>query len=686
MPDSDKQSGSLAGRSQEQVQAADEITPAEARKPLGAYRPSGMLIAVGFMLVLSAAVGLSIRNVVNDAHRDVVFPVPSLPTGGERVTAIAWSSITNVLLVGTQSGRLYRVDGVRSPQEVPAVAKGPIVAIYPVAGAADSARTVWLDPMSEGSGTPYRAEESPASNGLAVLAGSALRAIGETSRATDILNGGKAAPQKAAPGPSQGINTPFNDNEISAVGSISIFEPLPDSAGRGFSDVTVLGYRDGSLRLINNADNQPIRTLDAEIGADKSQASGAGSRSVIAIASRRDLIAQRRDSSRSNIGAGAALFATASANGEVSIIRSGGLLRVQRIAMGTEAPPGDPATKSSATPATPIHPGKDGLVLSEDGGILMIYGREGVALANLAESPQGAEPPALWRFTFEEPLAVPSRQFISATENLQDDINKLLQKALGMVGVNSDPIAGIVSRTTEAMLANFKKALSVADSRAACKLTGQCPGRISAAALSPRGDFFAVAGDDHVIRVVTLPSDLRDLSKVQPFPIRGHGDVITQLAISPDGHYLASTGIDGRLWITNIDRARQMARWPLHDLPSGPVAPEMSPVPIGPLDPAANEERPIVTLSADNTLLAAQAEIARATAAGFKDLGIYRWGDTYNSVAKYEDFAAQQAALLELRDLPRWSRVAYPAFLSEQCPVAVAAQGFTDCTFPAAKR
>lgn len=64
---------------------------------------------------------------------------------------------------------------------------------------------------------------------------------------------------------------------------------------------------------------------------------------------------------------------------------------------------------------------------------------------------------------------------------------------------------------------------------------------ITAMSIDPQGEFLAVGGDDHSIRV--LRQD--DLTEVAS--LNGHSDWVRSLAFRPDGKLLASTSNDGRL-------------------------------------------------------------------------------------------------------------------------------------------
>ncbi|MCC9656855.1 WD40 repeat domain-containing protein [Rhodopirellula halodulae] len=76
---------------------------------------------------------------------------------------------------------------------------------------------------------------------------------------------------------------------------------------------------------------------------------------------------------------------------------------------------------------------------------------------------------------------------------------------------------------------------------------------VTALAIDPRGEWLAVAGDDHVIRLVhqetlKVVKTLGDGHRSQPSPV-GHSDMIRTLAFDASGSRLASAGNDGRLII-----------------------------------------------------------------------------------------------------------------------------------------
>ena len=72
---------------------------------------------------------------------------------------------------------------------------------------------------------------------------------------------------------------------------------------------------------------------------------------------------------------------------------------------------------------------------------------------------------------------------------------------------------------------------------------------IRAIASDPRGDYVAVAGDDHAIRILTADGPLRVIKT-----LRGHEDLIRTLRFDPSGKRLVSAGNDGRLILWARDR------------------------------------------------------------------------------------------------------------------------------------
>ncbi|MEO1526507.1 MAG: WD40 repeat domain-containing protein, partial [Planctomycetota bacterium] len=72
---------------------------------------------------------------------------------------------------------------------------------------------------------------------------------------------------------------------------------------------------------------------------------------------------------------------------------------------------------------------------------------------------------------------------------------------------------------------------------------------IRAIASDPRGDFVAVAGDDHAIRILSANGPLRVVKT-----LRGHEDLIRTLRFDPSGKRLVSAGNDGTLILWARDR------------------------------------------------------------------------------------------------------------------------------------
>lgn len=663
----------------------NEPQPGPMSRLVGAIadRRAQLLTAAGLLGGLGSCiiVALGLRLYLAGASRDLAAEIPALADGTDRVTAIAWSpAAPATLLAGTSLGRLYRVAGSGAPEEIATEAKGPIVTIFPTTdsnGRGIEARVVWLDPTAE-SGTPFRAEDKPTIAGLAALLGSELLPVDDVpspQSAGAATSGSKKAPPSKSAQVQQtkripdrasiSIDARSADGIVSAVGSAGQLD-LP--AGGTPQAVPLVGYRDGSMRVVSALNRAPIWVLRANADATTAEAvRPTADRSVVAIATRPGL----------SIPAGTAAFAWATANGDVRAVRfsaAGAAPRIERIEMAADAlATAEPASVAVGQPV-PIHPGKEGLAMSRDGGVLMIHGRDGIALARLGDAPTGDVAHVLQRYLPDELAARP-------VPLASGDVLRL-QQALSARGFDPGLMDGLVGAKTQRALANYKAARALGDAQALCSLLLACAQlRISAAALAPFGEAFAIAGNDGVIRIVNLPQDLRDLPRAKPLRIRGHGEVISSLAFSSDGRHLASLGIDGRLHITDIPRARQIAGLPLHDLPSGPEAPDMAPIslPLGVSPPDARD--PVVVLSSSDTLQAAQAESARVPVSSLSLGGpaIYQWRNTFNVVLRFPDAGTQLRDMLRLRSLPRWSRSAYPGQLSELCPSPVATDGFIRC-------
>lgn len=668
-----------------------------------ADRRARLLTIVGLLggLAFCIVVGLGLRLYLANASRDLTAEIPLAE--GDRVTAIAWwPGDAATLLAGTSRGALYRVRSSGTPEPVISPAHGPIVTIFPLpkgldsdaavssakssrrdVGQADAANTdvhvVWLDPAADGD-TPYRADHEPTFAGLAASDGSNLLPVKVTPAATNAS--AATGSRSKSPVSKQAIQDPLplpdvfrNDASIYARSAYGIASAVGSARMRDLFDAdtspdeaTIIGYRDGSLRGISSSSS--LWTLRAAADALATSANPPADRSVVAIVA--------RSSSHEALPVHAA-FAWATANGDIRIFRrsaKNNSPRIQRIEMAADA---TSTTGQSAAPMfarpVPIRAGKDGLSLSGDGDVLMIHGREGLALARLSDAPTGNVARILQRYMPEELTA--------ATVQLASGDVLRLQQALAARGFDPGPMDGLLGAETQRALATFKATYSLGDAQALCSLLLACSQlRISAASLFPSGEAFATAGNDGVIRIVTLPKDLRDLQNDQPLRIRGHGEVITRLSISPDGRYLASLSVDGRLRLIDIPRARQVERWPLHDLPSGPNTPDMAPISLPPGFPSPGATDPVVVLSSSGTLQAAQAESARAAANGISGLGgpaIYQWRNSYNVVLRLPDVPTQLREMLRLRSLPRWSRSAYPAQLNELCQSPVAMDGLFRC-------
>ncbi|MGO8368330.1 peptidoglycan-binding protein [Rhizobium ruizarguesonis] len=90
------------------------------------------------------------------------------------------------------------------------------------------------------------------------------------------------------------------------------------------------------------------------------------------------------------------------------------------------------------------------------------------------------------------------------------------------------------------------------------------------AEISPDGKLVAFSRPDGTI-------ELLDVANGNKVDIVGHGDLVQAMVLSPDGAFLASASVNGRLRITNIARTRDLASIPLASLSAAPSASRMIP-------------------------------------------------------------------------------------------------------------
>ncbi len=89
---------------------------------------------------------------------------------------------------------------------------------------------------------------------------------------------------------------------------------------------------------------------------------------------------------------------------------------------------------------------------------------------------------------------------------------------------------------------------------------------ITAVALHPSGDAIAVAGDDHVIRILHTDS-LSEVAKLE-----AHRDLVPTLAFDPSGRRLLSAGNDGQLIIWEKDATRSLGSYKVDQRMTGTPA------------------------------------------------------------------------------------------------------------------
>jgi peptidoglycan hydrolase-like protein with peptidoglycan-binding domain len=286
-----------------------------------------------------------------------------------------------------------------------------------------------------------------------------------------------------------------------------------------------------------------------------------------------------------------------------------------------------------------------------------------------------------------------------------------VQRALAANGFDPGPADGFLGPKARAALDAFRQRRGLGETApegdVLDALLGGPAWRTSAAALSPRGDFFAVADNNGIIRITDLPqADYYIPASAWPvFMIHGQVGPVLHLAISTDGRQLASVGVDGRVWLTDVEGARRRSRLPFYNLRTGPMPREVKPVPLE--DPAPSASAPssapglasaaaqpqrnvqstapvrendlIVVFGADRTLADARKEVARAATAGFSDAEIVFREGWYRSVARFATAEAQARGLAELRALSLSSQNAYARSLSAWCPNPQRDDGFMRC-------
>jgi len=108
------------------------------------------------------------------------------------------------------------------------------------------------------------------------------------------------------------------------------------------------------------------------------------------------------------------------------------------------------------------------------------------------------------------------------------------------------------------------------------------PAPSTAATLSVDGRRLFTAGTDCMIREVDLEPALASALPTSTAPVitelSGHGDVVSHLALSPDGAFLAAASLDQRIRIHRLDRARRISDIPLADLATGPPCASTAPI------------------------------------------------------------------------------------------------------------
>jgi hypothetical protein len=227
---------------------------------------------------------------------------------------------------------------------------------------------------------------------------------------------------------------------------------------------------------------------------------------------------------------------------------------------------------------------------------------------------------------------------------------------------------------------------------------------VTAAAMAKDGRSFVVATDDGLIR-------RKAFTGASPGPeriLRGHGDVVNLVSLSPGGTRILTASLDGRVIFTDLAQDDRLRVLPFYLWPSGPrETPAMPPIPAvqsplrenqsgqqgkgPPEEPkTADGATPTtaIVFGTDDSAEAAAFEVARALKAGNESVGVIERPNTtgtrkFHPAAFFETRALAEASLPKLRGLSRYSSGAFIVDMSGFCPGGV---GFNSVVLPPTTR
>lgn len=514
-------------------------------------------VAIGGLvaIALPALVAVATASRFGDIQIEVGDVSPTLGKPVGRVTTIAWTNQEGgPLTIGTSGGFLINVRRDGTPVQpsgapVQRYAPGPIVEIFP-SDRGVTADGVWVS--AAGGYAGYRVGTEATYRGFAYRSGGSLKGVPPTAADGKgrqdplidfLMRRGPIARQSTG------------QVELAGPARLTALATLGDEAGR----YVVAGHENGAVGVFRASGETVLEPITTHAGP------------VLAIATE-----------------AAAKFATAAADGTVSVYRlpdaSATKEEFQEAVFESEAPG---AIGGSQLARTGPVPRREGLLFDRSGRVLLLWDQGGgVSVARL-----GTVLPHIFR---RYPL-------VGIPRFEPDRSLKAVQNALRDLGLYDGELDGIPGPRTLRALSAFQTRAGLSwippgDTDQTRAGRGWMPTDVTdrlaavllptvwataAVALSPRGDLFAVAGTDGVVRVVTLPTNpFEEPSAARTMALLGHSALVTRIAISPDGRMLASLDTTGRLLITDLDRLLGMLSLPLAAFSTAPLPGELEPLPV----------------------------------------------------------------------------------------------------------